>query len=195
MSGDYEVGYGKPPVQAQFKKGLSANPGGKPGPKRARRQRFARMLDGMLLQPTEIIAMTPCKTAFAAMARRMVLDVARAKPAAVRQAFALLDELEPRRPGQRRPRGIDQKLEDAEWADQDATWCDSEQDADSPVSERIIEERLQSWSEIAQQHFRAEKRSDRLSDRAVEAAASCGSARDAASPVSEGIIEERLQRR
>jgi hypothetical protein len=132
------------------------------------------MLDAMLLQPTEIVAMTPCKTAFAAMARGMVLDVARAKPMAVRQAFALLDELEPRRPGQRRPRGIDQKLGDAEWADEDASWCDGEGDADSPISERFIEERLPGWSEIAQQHFRAEERSERLRDRAGRGAGAKG---------------------
>lgn len=30
MSGDYEVGYGKPPVSGQFKKGQSGNPNGRP---------------------------------------------------------------------------------------------------------------------------------------------------------------------
>ena len=30
LSRDYEVGYGKPPVKSQFKKGVSGNPGGRP---------------------------------------------------------------------------------------------------------------------------------------------------------------------
>ncbi len=194
MSGDYEVGYGKPPVHAQFKKGQSANPGGKPGPEKARRQRFARLLDAMLLEPPEMTAMRPCRTHFAAMARRMVLDVVGGKTTTMRQVFALLDELDPKRPGQRRPRGIDQKLEDAEWADQDATWCDSERDTETPVSQRIIEDPLRRWAEIVEEVRRGAGKMDRSKDWAVEAAAWCGSEWDTEFPVSQRIIEEPLQR-
>jgi hypothetical protein len=30
-SGDYEVGYSRPPAQSRFRKGVSGNPGGRPG--------------------------------------------------------------------------------------------------------------------------------------------------------------------
>src|ERR1700722_2943487 len=164
MSDDYEVGYGKPPVHTQFKKGHSANPGGKPGPEKARRRRFARMLEAMLLEPPEMTAIRPCRTRFHGMARRMVLDGVGGKTTTMRQVFALLDELDPKQPGQRRPRGIDQKLENAEWADQDATWCDSGRDAVSPVTQRIIEDPLQRWAEIAEEWARGGEQIDRADE-------------------------------
>lgn len=44
MHDDYEVGYGKPPVNTRFKKGQSGNPfGGKPG-RQTKRQLFDKLL-------------------------------------------------------------------------------------------------------------------------------------------------------
>lgn len=200
MSGDYEVGYGKPPVHTRFKKGQSANPGGKPGPKKTRRQRFAQLLEAMLLESTQKTAMTRCENRFAEAARGMVLDVVRGKTAAMRMTFALLDELDGDTNGRRQPRGIDQMLEEAEWADEDATWCESERDTDSRsagISEAIIEEPLQRWSEIAQEWSRGLGQIDGSKVWAVEARALCGSERDIDSPsagISQRIIEEPLQR-
>ena len=139
MSGDYKVGYGKPPVHTRFQKGRSGNPGGRPGPKKARRRLFAQLLEDRLLEPPEVVAMTRCKTGFAGMARGMALDVVRGKPATMRMAFALLDELDRDTKGRRRPRTIDQILEQAEREEAAESFRD-EDAAGSPVPQRIIEE-------------------------------------------------------
>ena len=45
MSGDYRVGYGKPPLETRFKKGQSGNPGGRPRRARNLMTQLYRALD------------------------------------------------------------------------------------------------------------------------------------------------------
>ena len=45
MSGDYKVGKGKPPVEHQFKKGKSGNPGGRPPKVRSGPTNVASVMD------------------------------------------------------------------------------------------------------------------------------------------------------
>jgi hypothetical protein len=94
MSGNYEVGYGKPPVHSRFQKGQSGNPSGKPGPAKTRRYRFAQKLEAALLESTETVAHMPCTTNLAAGAKGMALDMVRGKTPTIRLIFDLLDELD-----------------------------------------------------------------------------------------------------
>ncbi|HEY2446802.1 MAG TPA: DUF5681 domain-containing protein [Rhizomicrobium sp.] len=104
MSGDYAVGYGKPPVHTRFQKGQSGNPSGRPGPKAMARRRFAQRLEAALFESTETVTEAPCQTSFASLARGMVLDGLRGKTSTIRLVFDLLDELDGLPPGRRRAR-------------------------------------------------------------------------------------------
>ncbi len=63
-------------------------------PRPTRTQRFAQMLETDLLQSTEELATTPCRTALAAGAKGMVLDMVRGKSAVIRMIFTFMDELD-----------------------------------------------------------------------------------------------------
>lgn len=119
MSGDYEVGYGKPPVHTRFKKGQSGNPSGKAGPRKMRRRRFAEILDVWMFRSPEAVARTRCATPFSEMAQGMILDAARGKTGAIRTIFTFLDELDGTA-GRKRPTALDERLEEAEWEEEAA---------------------------------------------------------------------------
>lgn len=58
MSKDYEVGYGKPPQQHQFKPGVASNPGGKTSEHRKAEIRAAELAAKVQLDLVEALANT-----------------------------------------------------------------------------------------------------------------------------------------
>ncbi|HEY2446720.1 MAG TPA: hypothetical protein VGI20_13375 [Rhizomicrobium sp.] len=56
MSKDYEVGHGKPPVHTRFKKGVSGNPSGRPGPKKLVFGRLLLAIEWAMMQEPETVA-------------------------------------------------------------------------------------------------------------------------------------------
>jgi len=96
MPAEYAMGYRKPPVSGRFQKGQSGNPGGRPKvrPRPTRQQRFAQMLEAMIVEPVETVATRPCRSSLAAWAKGIVLDGVRGKTAVMRLAFSLFDELD-----------------------------------------------------------------------------------------------------
>ncbi|HEY2446500.1 MAG TPA: DUF5681 domain-containing protein [Rhizomicrobium sp.] len=148
MSGDYAVGYGKPPVHTRFQKGQSGNPSGRPGPKAMARRRFAQRLEAALFESTETVTEAPCRTSFASLARGMVLDGLRGKTSTIRLVFDLLDELDGLPPGRRRVR-IGQMIAGIE----DETRPGG--DAESLEQAIIEEEPTRLWSEYADEAARS----------------------------------------
>ncbi len=143
MPAEYAVGHGKPPVHTRFQKGQSGNPGGRPGVKKVRRRKFAQMLDAAMCESTEVVAMTPCASIYAASAKGMALDCVRGKTATLRLMLSLLDELDHVATDGRQRRGFDRKLEEMEAADEAAAAYGNEQETEvaaEPVSQGDIEE-------------------------------------------------------
>jgi hypothetical protein len=98
-NGDYEVGYGKPPVSGQFKKGVSPNPNGRPRKKPVvgaspfdlvLAQTLTITRDGKRREatPEEALQQTLVEQAFAGdrTAIRKVLKMIRARQAAIARA-------------------------------------------------------------------------------------------------------------
>ena len=153
MQTEYAVGYRKPPVSGRFQKGQSGNPGGRPGAKKAKRRKFAEMLDAAMCESTEKVAMTPCASIYAASAKGRALDCVRGKTATIRLVFSLLDELDHVATDGRQRRGFDHRLEEMEAADEAAEALRNELGTEfqaAPVSQGDIEEepRLM-WEEYA----------------------------------------------
>lgn len=92
----YAVGYCKPPVNTRFKKGQSGNPGGKPGPERAKEKLFAQLLEAGLDQHPLALANTSPSSIFDFAAKRILLRVTRGEPDAIELIFQLIDECRPR---------------------------------------------------------------------------------------------------
>ena len=87
----YPVGYGRPPEHTRFQKGRSANPGGKPGPKKRLKQAFDAAL-GEALNGDEaaLRAATPTKVV-ERFARQVALDALEGRASAQRLVLAILD--------------------------------------------------------------------------------------------------------
>ena len=146
MPGEYAMGYRKPPVSGRFQKGQSGNPGGRPK-RRARptrQQRFAQMLEAMIVEPVETVATRPCRSSLAAWAKGIVLDGVRGKTAVMRLAFSLFDELDVME-GNLEPRRRARRVRLPEWAE-----ADDGDEADSPDEQGPGEEApLPEWGEFA----------------------------------------------
>jgi hypothetical protein len=154
MSGDYEIGYGKPPVHTRFQKGHSGNPSGKAGTKKARRLRFAEMLDAWMFSSIESVERMNCRTPFAGMAQDMILGGARGKTAAIRTAFDFLDELDGISPRRRR-KALDARLEEAEQAEEAANLSWNEEETNTqPMGipqGKFEKDKPRTWCEYAQE--------------------------------------------
>jgi hypothetical protein len=87
----YAVGRGKPPVHSRFKKGQSGNPGGKPGPAKLARKRFAQLLHRALGKKSMSLACAEPETALEEMVNRLVIEASWGKPTPVRLVLSLLD--------------------------------------------------------------------------------------------------------
>lgn len=89
---EYAVGRGKPPVDNQFKKGQSGNPGGKPGPAKTFQQRFRIAFDEALKMTYEDLASSGAETVLDEVAKEIVLNAARGQSQAVKTLLALTDK-------------------------------------------------------------------------------------------------------
>ena len=89
---EYTVGRGKPPVHSRFKKGLSGNPGGKPGAAKLAKRLFRQSFHRALGKTTLRLALAEPETAIEAMANQLVLQATGGKAAQVRLVLSLLDE-------------------------------------------------------------------------------------------------------
>src|ERR1700733_14560095 len=146
MPAEYAMGYRKPPVSGQFRKRQSGNPGGRPKvrPRPTRQQRFAQMLEAMIVEPVEAVATRPCPSSLAAWAKGIVLDGVRGKTAVMRLAFSLFDELDVME-GNLEPRRRARPVRLPQWAE-----VDDGDEADSPDEQGLGEEApLPEWGEFA----------------------------------------------
>lgn len=110
----YELGYGKPPVHSQYRKGQSGNPGGRPGPRRAAERCVQAELEELLfLSPAEFARAAP-RDGFGGVAADLTRGAAGGRTAAVRLLFSFVSERGMKRPRRARlPARIRQKLDRA----------------------------------------------------------------------------------
>jgi hypothetical protein len=97
MSGDYRVGYGKPPLETRFKKGQSGNPGGRPRGARNLMTQLCRALDKRIV----VAAGGGKRRRLARRALgfdRLAEKFAEGDPRATRLVLDLLNEIERRPP-------------------------------------------------------------------------------------------------
>jgi hypothetical protein len=111
------------------------------------------MLDAAMCESTELVAMTPCVSNYAASAKGMALDCVRGKTATLRLMLSLLDDLDHVATDGRQRRGFDRRLEEMEAADEAAAAFENEQETNGsvrPVSQGVMEEeQLPGWCEYA----------------------------------------------
>lgn len=98
-SGDYDVGYCKPPVEGQFKKGQSGNPGGKKKKAPAEPLGRSAVQDILIQELSEMHTITkngrPQKvSALQLIIKGVVVDAAKRDPKARRELIALLKQME-----------------------------------------------------------------------------------------------------
>lgn len=88
--GEYKVGYGKPPVATQFKKGVSGNPKGK---KRSA-PNFAQTLRSILTEKVNVHVdgRVEKQSKFVLLARSLIARAIKGDPSATRQAYALIEK-------------------------------------------------------------------------------------------------------
>ena len=87
----YPVGYGRPPEHTRFQKGRSANPGGKPGPKKRLKQAFdAALGEALNAEEAALREATPTKV-IEVFARQVALDAVDGRPSAQRLVLSILD--------------------------------------------------------------------------------------------------------
>lgn len=93
MSGDYEVGYKKPPKHTRFEKGRSGNPNGRP---KNKAPDMTEVLDKLLSKKVSIVenGSQQTVTTFELVFTRILRDAINGKPYAVRALMSLLDKQE-----------------------------------------------------------------------------------------------------
>jgi hypothetical protein len=92
--GDYEVGYGKPPQRARFRKGQSGNPGGRPRGMTAGRAKALALKEAyrmVRVKEGDRIVSVP---ALAAILRGLIALAAKGNGPAQRFVFAMVDQIE-----------------------------------------------------------------------------------------------------
>ncbi|HWY14663.1 MAG TPA: DUF5681 domain-containing protein [Rhizomicrobium sp.] len=89
-TGDYEVGYRKPPLHTRFKKGVSGNPGGRPGAKKLAFGRFLLAIDWALEQAPETVAALKTSDPIRRLAYDTVLAMVDGDDRARRQLFSVM---------------------------------------------------------------------------------------------------------
>lgn len=87
-SGDYEVGYGKPPKQYQFKKGQSGNPRGRPKRSESLAELVVELLDDQVQVQTKDGARS--MTLREAIARKLLQQAATGDPRLIKMMLDLL---------------------------------------------------------------------------------------------------------
>ncbi len=87
-----EVGYKKPPIHTRFQKGVSGNPGGRPGPRRAVENELRWSLEAMLRQSAEVALQAPPETLIDRTAQELIEAGAKGNPRAIRIILSLLPE-------------------------------------------------------------------------------------------------------
>ena len=106
--GSYEVGYGKPPREHQFKKGQSGNPSGSRGRKRAPTTLTAAVKDALLKkQVVTVGGKRRHMTRLEIVAERLLGNAAQGDPGAIREVLRLVplidkfDKLYPEEQGEK----------------------------------------------------------------------------------------------
>lgn len=87
-SGEYDVGYGKPPKQYQFKKGQSGNPRGRPKKNESLAELVAELLDDRIQVQTKDGARS--MTVREAIARQLLQKAATGDPRLIKMMLDLL---------------------------------------------------------------------------------------------------------
>jgi hypothetical protein len=89
---DYTVGRGKPPVDSQFKKGQSGNPGGKPRAARTIQNRWRVSLEAALMMPYPELEGAKPRTAQDEVVRSIVRSAVRGKHQATKTIMELTEK-------------------------------------------------------------------------------------------------------
>jgi hypothetical protein len=91
---DYAVGRGKPPVECQFKKGQSGNPGGKLGAGRSFRERLRTAVEAALEQDVWTLRQAPADKPLQKIANELVVKAAGGNQQALRVFLTVTEKLD-----------------------------------------------------------------------------------------------------